>query len=247
MAPRTKMPAGFANMIESDSEADFDNSDAIGTQVSRNATHKMGAAKPRGRPPANANRVTKSAQRGGRRISGGSSRQALQEKSRNASRDVNKGATTDTEPEDANSVEKEIIASTQPKRGRPKASASSREGPAPKSGRGRPPKVKPAPAEEKPQTRRSEPMDVDEVETEDEQRTQALDETEPSVAPVLIHEDITIDADGEDASVRRKLGELNKRYESLEARHKDLRDVGVKEAERQYERLKKQSEENSAG
>ncbi|KAJ3532548.1 hypothetical protein NM208_g8395 [Fusarium decemcellulare] len=49
-----------------------------------------------------------------------------------------------------------------------------------------------------------------------------------------------------DASLRRRLGDLTKKYESLEMRHRDLREVGVKEAERNFERLKKQAEERTA-
>lgn len=54
------------------------------------------------------------------------------------------------------------------------------------------------------------------------------------------------DSDLEDVSVRRQLGELKERYERLEEKHKDLREIGIKEAERNYDRLKKQSDENTA-
>lgn len=53
--------------------------------------------------------------------------------------------------------------------------------------------------------------------------------------------------DGSEVSLRRRLGELSKKYESLDMRHRDLREVGVKEAERNFERLKKQAEERTAG
>lgn len=47
--------------------------------------------------------------------------------------------------------------------------------------------------------------------------------------------------------VRRRLGDLTKRYENLEMRHRDLREVGLKAAERNFESLRKQAEENIAG
>ncbi|EFY86092.1 chromosome segregation protein (Pcs1), putative [Metarhizium acridum CQMa 102] len=51
----------------------------------------------------------------------------------------------------------------------------------------------------------------------------------------------------DEVATRRRLGELTKKYDSLKARHNDLREVGMIAAERNFERLKKQSEENTAG
>lgn len=56
-------------------------------------------------------------------------------------------------------------------------------------------------------------------------------------ASILSHDD--------DPSVRRRLGELAKKYEALELRYRDLRNVAVVEAERNFDRLKKQSEERT--
>lgn len=50
-----------------------------------------------------------------------------------------------------------------------------------------------------------------------------------------------------DASVRRLLGEMTKKYEALELRYKDLRNVTVTEAEKTFDRLKKTSEEKTQG
>lgn len=52
--------------------------------------------------------------------------------------------------------------------------------------------------------------------------------------------------DAGDPTLRRRLGELTKKYETLEARYRDLRDVAVREAERNFDRLKKQSEERAS-
>lgn len=50
---------------------------------------------------------------------------------------------------------------------------------------------------------------------------------------------------GGDVGLRRRLGELSKKYESLELKYRDLRDIAVKEAERNFDRLKKQGEEKT--
>ncbi|PHH68107.1 hypothetical protein CDD82_833 [Ophiocordyceps australis] len=47
-------------------------------------------------------------------------------------------------------------------------------------------------------------------------------------------------------SLRRRLGELTRRYDNLTTRHGELRDVGVKAAERNFERFKKQVQESAA-
>lgn len=48
-----------------------------------------------------------------------------------------------------------------------------------------------------------------------------------------------------DPSVRRRLGEMAKKYEALEIKYRDLRNVAVVEAEKNFDRLKKQSEERN--
>ncbi|KAI2636997.1 chromosome segregation protein Csm1/Pcs1-domain-containing protein [Hypomontagnella submonticulosa] len=53
------------------------------------------------------------------------------------------------------------------------------------------------------------------------------------------------DSELHEPSMRRRVGDLTRKYESLEAKYRDLREIGVKEAERNYDRLKKQSEEKA--
>lgn len=48
-----------------------------------------------------------------------------------------------------------------------------------------------------------------------------------------------------DPSMRRRVGDLTRKYQDLEAKYRDLREIGVMEAERNYDRLKQQSEEKS--
>ncbi|KAI1083588.1 chromosome segregation protein Csm1/Pcs1-domain-containing protein [Whalleya microplaca] len=46
-----------------------------------------------------------------------------------------------------------------------------------------------------------------------------------------------------DPSMRRRVGDLTRKYEALEVKYRDLREIGVKEAERNYDQLKKHGEE----
>ncbi|TWU75573.1 hypothetical protein ED733_006430 [Metarhizium rileyi] len=46
-------------------------------------------------------------------------------------------------------------------------------------------------------------------------------------------------------SARRQLGDLKRKYDSLKTRHSELREMGVNAAERNFERLKRQSDENT--
>lgn len=53
------------------------------------------------------------------------------------------------------------------------------------------------------------------------------------------------DSELHEPSMRRRVGDLTRKYENLEAKYRDLREIGIKEAERNYDRLKKQSEDRA--
>ncbi|KAK7927943.1 chromosome segregation protein [Apiospora marii] len=53
------------------------------------------------------------------------------------------------------------------------------------------------------------------------------------------------DSELHDPMLRRRLGDLTRKYDSLEAKYRDLRELGIKEAERNYDKLKKQGEERA--
>ncbi|TGJ80397.1 hypothetical protein E0Z10_g8363 [Xylaria hypoxylon] len=53
------------------------------------------------------------------------------------------------------------------------------------------------------------------------------------------------DSELNDPTLRRRIGELTRKYEALEAKYRDLREIGVQEAERNFDRLKKQGEERA--
>jgi hypothetical protein len=50
-----------------------------------------------------------------------------------------------------------------------------------------------------------------------------------------------------DPDLRRKLGEMTKKYESLDAKYRNLRDIGIVEANTNFEKLRKQCEAATAG
>ncbi|KAI1775207.1 chromosome segregation protein Csm1/Pcs1-domain-containing protein [Hypoxylon cercidicola] len=53
------------------------------------------------------------------------------------------------------------------------------------------------------------------------------------------------DSELHEPSMRRRVGDLTRKYDHLEAKYRDLREIGIKEAERNYDRLKKQSEDRA--
>lgn len=55
------------------------------------------------------------------------------------------------------------------------------------------------------------------------------------------------DTERNDPATRRKLGDMTNRYEQLDLKYQNLREIGIKQAEEKFERLKKQSEENAKG
>lgn len=52
------------------------------------------------------------------------------------------------------------------------------------------------------------------------------------------------DTERNDPAVKRKLGEMTKKFENLDLKYRNLREIGLKEAENNFERLKKQSAES---
>ncbi|KAI9736075.1 MAG: hypothetical protein M1818_006251 [Claussenomyces sp. TS43310] len=52
------------------------------------------------------------------------------------------------------------------------------------------------------------------------------------------------DTERSDPAMRRKLGYMTKKYEQLDLKYQNLREVGVQQAEDKFEKLKKQSEES---
>lgn len=234
--PRSKLSAGLASLIESDSdsEPDFDSFDAVGAEDLREGARVTSGANTarRGRPSAN--RITKPAQR------------STQNKRGGAIARTKAAATRAPEASDET-----IVESPAKPRGRTKASKASetveslQNGSKTKGRRGRPPKdraneVVESQTPEKSDMPQSDPMELDELE----------DEVPPSIksAPRRANRqplDRGEHDDGDD-SLRRQLEDMRRKYESLEARHNELKEAVVKEAERNFDRLKKKAEETNA-
>ncbi|RWA08242.1 hypothetical protein EKO27_g6871 [Xylaria grammica] len=53
------------------------------------------------------------------------------------------------------------------------------------------------------------------------------------------------DSEPNDPTLRRRIGELTRKHEALEAKYRDLREIGIQEAERNFDRLRKQGEERA--
>jgi hypothetical protein len=55
------------------------------------------------------------------------------------------------------------------------------------------------------------------------------------------------DTERNEPAIRRKLGEMTKKLENLDLKYRNVREIGIKEAELNFEKLKKQSEESKKG
>ncbi|KAK1729057.1 chromosome segregation protein [Colletotrichum acutatum] len=150
-----------------------------------------------------------------------------------------------------------VTATTAKTRGRPKAAAttatttdSSKGVPnsttkdttkSTKRGRGAGAKVTRSDESEIPETQAQDVMDVD---TEGDDQFEELPVPKPST-----HRGNRTsgnpDLDASDVQIRRRLGDTIRKYDNLEAKYRDLRDIGVKAAERNFDNLKKESEERA--
>uniref|UniRef100_L2FFX2 Chromosome segregation protein n=1 Tax=Colletotrichum fructicola (strain Nara gc5) TaxID=1213859 RepID=L2FFX2_COLFN len=96
-----------------------------------------------------------------------------------------------------------------------------------------------------PETQPAEAMDIDtEEEEEEDEQFEDLPAPKQSIQRAARMAS-NADADGGDPQIRRRLGEANRKYESLELKYRDLRDIGIKAAERNFDNLKKESEERA--
>ncbi|KAF5659359.1 chromosome segregation pcs1 [Fusarium heterosporum] len=260
---RAKPAAGLAGLAASDSEPDLDMFDQSELQV---AVRTMSTAKkPRGRPPGTASKVTKTAPRTARRTS--SDRLSVVPESTEqpdtatkTSGRVTKGTrkVQQTAPDDTIRFEDLNPSTTVPTtdtkkgvRGRPKRSDGDTSIVAPESTvkrRGRPPRHPTTSIEEVSETQQDDIMELDVVleEEEEEEEEQKEENHITDAAPTNEPLGSWAEYDMNDVSLRRRVGDLTKKYEALEARHRDLREIGVREAERNFDRLKKQAEERTA-
>lgn len=237
MAPRTTVAGSFASMIMSDSEPDFDDVETIGVPTGREGGSKAQASKQsRVRPTNPTKRVTKPAHRQGRNVKGGAdpilpvtARQILVEKSKN-------GTVIRPDIVRNRSDELDDVAVEKPQGRFNKAKRNGDLVHTEATGKFF--------AEVAMVEHEAESMDIDEtVEDANSPGQQEMTPLHDRDKQLMT----TYRNNTNEASTRRRLGELSKKYDNLETRHNELREVGVKAAERNFERLKRQSEENTAG
>ncbi|KAM3502049.1 hypothetical protein MY11210_009187 [Beauveria gryllotalpidicola] len=94
-------------------------------------------------------------------------------------------------------------------------------------------------------------VDVVEQKQEDEKEEEDLmvPISQQATAPIVSHArqgSRSQSIQGENDLLERRLREMTRRYENLEGRYTELREVGVKSAERNFEKLRKQADENAA-
>lgn len=201
-------------------------------------------------------------------------RQALADKSKNQQPKSTRGRKAKKAAEEEDAEADDVLAtppgSDEPVRvrggrGRPKNefvvpdSAQKKEQPAAKRGRKATKKQDPAPQQfgpsEIPETQLDDPMDMD---AEEQDQVEDLPmfsrfSAPPSAqrassyhAPLRASNQPTTSSLLEsDPSAIRRLGEMAKKYEALELKYKDLRNVTVAEAEKTFDRLRKASEEKT--
>ncbi|QPC76414.1 hypothetical protein HYE68_007166 [Fusarium pseudograminearum] len=253
MPPRARAKP-VAEPAASDSEPDLDMFDKSDLQAA--ARTMSTTKKPRGRPPGTASKITKPAQRATRRA-GKEKLPAVPEavaqpdtagkatgSGTNATRKAQQMAPDETVTFEDIDGPSSAPATDVKKgtRGRPKKSTGDTSVLVPESAvkrRGRPPRQPATPIAEVPETQQEDPMELDPVLEESEDDNASAEPDVETIVPWSSY-------DTTDDSTRRRLEDLTKKYAALESSHRDLREVGVREAERNFERLKKQAEERTA-
>ncbi|KAG5662324.1 hypothetical protein KAF25_004742 [Fusarium avenaceum] len=256
---RAKPATGLAGFAASDSEPDLDAFDK--SELQAVARTMSTTKKPRGRPPGTASKVTKTAPRTARRTSSdrlsavpeSTEPAAAATKNNNG---VSKTARKVQQIAHDETVTFDDIPATVPAtdtkkgtRGRPKNSNGDTSIIAPQSTvkrRGRPPRQPATLVEEVPETQQADMMELDAVLEEEEEEGEKLGNRNTGVPSASAALESWAEYDTNDVSLRRRVGDLAKKYEALEARHRDLREIGVREAEQNFARLKKQAEERTA-
>ncbi|MBE3044452.1 hypothetical protein IMZ48_18160 [Candidatus Bathyarchaeota archaeon] len=235
------------------------------------ATATMPPKKARGRPPGTANKVTKPAQKTTSGRSSGRLADAVADEIQETPEALEKnnqpkGRGRRKAAKDATPEEEE---KPKPTRGRPRATKAAAkpaaiehededtlsydtppQPPAPKP-RGRPGRKPAAVKTEIPETQMPEEMDLDDEEHDELEELPSRPSSGSSnapargAAPSSVKNQRDVDVDMSDLSLRRRLGDLTKKHEALEAKYRQLQEVGTREAERNFDRFKKQADERA--
>jgi hypothetical protein len=235
-----KRPSRLVGLIQ-ESDADEISSDSLVSFVAESVSAEPNTVplrRGRGRPPAA--KVTKPAQRVASRQDHGSTTNAARRSTRRA-----------LDQKSTNDVQK-------PQRGRKPVEAKQIQG----RGRGRP-KANSNPATVVSHEGGSTGGDGAETDQLEIQDSQSMMLGEDDVTADVIMDDLeavspqkptlsspfkrATESTGSDAQLRRRIGDLTRRCEAWEAKYRELREIGIKEAEANFDRLKRQADERTNG
>lgn len=253
MPQRVTTSGGLSSLVRSDSESDSERI-TISNRTMPTSQSQTGPKRGRGRPPAG-NRVTKPAPKSRTKIGSNkaTAREALSDKSNTNTlfgQKLSGKREEHVEEMDTNGPNDELvehqIQSQQIDRSAPTTSNSAETGRqfgVSVSAKRQQPFAKIIASPSKSQDR----VEAEDVDVDNDTGMEDNFENHPLISPKKSGEEFTSEQDVTETSLRRRLGELTRKYENLEARHKDLRELGIKDAERNYERLRKQTETSTVG
>ncbi|KJZ69434.1 hypothetical protein HIM_11163 [Hirsutella minnesotensis 3608] len=244
MPPRAKPAGNLSSRMMPDTEADLDDLDSLCAETKPVTTVKRA----RGRPPSIGSKVTKVAPakppRGTKRKAVAAPAPAGKRQAAPTAKNKTTAKSSVPEPEimdsEAGSDDGEKEAKVAKPRGRPKT-----VGP-----RGRAKPIAQQSADPISETdRRSESIEIPETQGMAVLQRDEIDEGPVAVGELMasdneVKSDIASPGQQDQSLLWKRLGDLAKKYENLEMRHRDLRNVGLKAAERNFDRIKKQAEEN---
>lgn len=255
MPARVRTSQGLAGLVGSDSETDLDSLDRESVLISQTSTKSMAIAK-RGRGRGRgrgghvaSGRITKPVAKTTRPVV---QRGAANTSARRALTSENTTNAPTEQGEETEQPEQHTTSSPErpkPARGRPKTVTKAAHNVVDGAAARRAASASRSTAQSELEVPETQPVTVDMMLVEEEQEEEAPYAAEE---PTLTYGRETprkseLDLQGSSATIRRRLGDLTKKNEELERRYGDLREIGIKEAEKNYDRLRKQNEDNTAG
>ncbi|KAF6841914.1 chromosome segregation protein [Colletotrichum plurivorum] len=260
---RSARPARLLALVDSDSDELSELSAKVGTNISAENREMAPTKKARGRPPAN--KVAKPTKKPARRTGGklpaatiSAVKDAVEESIKVDAKSTKRGRKPkqSDDEDDLNEDDEENPVSPATKntvqaRDGLKSAAATREHeeeeapdsasrptrPLPAKRGRRPGKKSTGNDSEVPETQLPATMDLDNQDDQIE-NLPAPKQPERQVSQTLSR----LDSDAGEVQLRRRLGEMTRKYESLELKYRDLRDVGITAAERNFDNLRKETE-----
>lgn len=265
---RSARPARLLALVDSDSDELSELSAKVGTNISAENHEMAPTKKARGRPPVN--KVTKATKKPARRTGSklpaatiSAVEDALEKSTKVDAKSTKRGRKPkqsddedDLNEDDAENPVSPVTKNTAQARDGSKSAAATGEHeeeeapdsaarptrPLPAKRGRRPGKKSTGNDSEVPETQLPATMDVDNQDDQIE-NLPAPKQPEQQVSQTLSR----LDSDAGEVQLRRRLGEMTRKYESLELKYRDLRDVGITAAERNFDNLRKETEGRARG